>query len=1031
MKKIITLIIFILTFYVNYGQIVSFDFQGNIGDEVTANSNFNDLTLGVSTISRGSGLIANNNNNSFNSQGWSTIDIADAVTGNDYLEFTISAPIAGFQFDIASINFDIQRSATGLRGVALRSSLDGFATNIDSEMAIADIGGTQNISFNVSQLNNTTAITYRLYGFSEASGGGGRIEGPGNNIEVFGLIKSDPPILCRVSDDFNALTLGSEWTEVGGNSSIVNNELTIVSAGASGLDYVFQNVSSAYNTNLGSSSDIVTWEFNMRKNVGNPSGFNSGQTGGAFILGSTDSDITQGNGYAVVLGGPGANDEIRLVSYTGGIDANSNLTDVIAAGTDFENSHVSIRVVYSPLTNIWELFVRDDGDSFNNPVSIDASSSRGTAVNTTHTNLNLDFIAFAWNHGAQNTATVNYNNLCISTAFTCATTTTWDGTNWDNGVPTLTSTAIIDANYNTITNGNFTACSLIVNTGATLDIANPPFPQPITPIASYVEVENDITVNTGGTLTVQTRGNLVQIDDASIFTNNGTSQVLKVTPVKLDWFYYTYWSAPVSGLTVDDIYPVLTRRFRFGWDAANYRDVIINATGAAGADGIDDDNNAFRALAGTDDLIPGIGYAITEDENGTPPFPRTTQFTFQGPFNNGPINVSIFNDAATVDPLNNGAHYHFLGNPYPSAISFDDFQTANASTIGPLVYYWSQATLPDSANPGNQGINFNQNDYAIYMISMGTGIAGASGVIPNEFIPSGQGFFVPSVGQGTAIFNNSMRATAVTPESNDIFFGIEQQSINLTTSTSTSNETSSSDRDLLWLDLTSNNGVFNQILIGYVDGATDANDGLAYDATRILPSELTSILYTFVEGEDTKLAIQGKDPSGLDETEIIALGFDTNISAENNTTYSLSIAQFEGSFFENTTIFLRDNLLDITHDLSASEYDFTSEIGVFKDRFEIQFISSTLSSEDDILLEENNSLAIIELDNGDVQFRVSDNLEMESVRIIDLTGRTLYDFDANGNNTIFSLSNLNRSIYIAQVKLTNGIVLTKKALKTN
>ena len=58
--------------------------------------------------------------------------------------------------------------------------------------------------------------------------------------------------------------------------------------------------------------------------------------------------------------------------------------------------------------------------------------------------------------------------------------------------------------------------------------------------------------------------------------------MLKVTPVKLDWFFYTYWSSPVSGLTVDDVYPVLLRRFRFGWDATAYID--------ADGDGLDDDN---------------------------------------------------------------------------------------------------------------------------------------------------------------------------------------------------------------------------------------------------------------------------------------------------------------------------------------------------------------------------------------------------------------------------------------------------------
>jgi hypothetical protein len=64
-----------------------------------------------------------------------------------------------------------------------------------------------------------------------------------------------------------------------------------------------------------------------------------------------------------------------------------------------------------------------------------------------------------------------------------------------------------------------------------------------------------------------------------------------------------------------------------------------------------------------------------------------------------------------------------------------------------------------------------------------------------------------------------------------------------------------------------------------------------------------------------------------------------------------------------------------------------------------------------------------------VQFKVSSQYEMKSIEIVDLLGRTLYQLDAQGNSQTFSLSNLSQATYLAKVKLSNGYVITKKAIK--
>ena len=229
----------------------------------------------------------------------------------------------------------------------------------------------------------------------------------------------------------------------------------------------------------------------------------------------------------------------------------------------------------------------------------------------------------------------------------------------------------------------------------------------------------------------------------------------------------------------------------------------------------------------------------------------------------------------------------------------------------------------------------------------------------------------------------------------------------------------------LWINLTSDNGVFNQIAIGYVDGATNGDDGMYYDAPRNLSTGAYSILYSIITESDKKFAIQGKNPNSLTLDEVIPLGFYTSI--EEATIYKLSIAQFEGDFFANQTVYVKDNLLNLYHDLSAADYPFTSETGEFNERFEIVFQTQTLAiGEVDI---QPNDVSIIELTNGHVKFTVGHNLSIQSVEIFDMLGRQLYNLPGSNATEIYNLTNLSQAAYVAKVTLSNGQTVTKRAVK--
>lgn len=617
--------------------------------------------------------------------------------------------------------------------------------------------------------------------------------------------------------------------------------------------------------------------------------------------------------------------------------------------------------------------------------------------------------------------------------------TTWTGT-WSSP-PTLSKIAIIDADYNT-GNGtggqtSFEACSLIINTGNTLSISN----------NTYVNVVNNVT--NYGTIDIQTRGSFVQQGDdaaAGTFTNSGAgiANVAKTTATfdsNISQINYTYWSTPVKdasnpgyGEDIASVFPTPVGNRKYYFTAQNYIDSFIetannNDNSTLGQDDIDDNSNDWAFASGAMEI--GRGYAVTT--SAPPPFPgpySDNSTVFSGALNTGDITVTLYKNNNEINDNN----WNFIGNPYPSAIDVDLFFNANIDdvplnpAVGGLtegaIFLWSQSVAPDAGNNGNENVNFAQSDYAI--INRVTSTAGSSGITPSRYIPSGQGFFVAftenlstpvnSVTSGNVVFTNSMRSTGNNTQFFEANNSIQEEINNVVI-----------DNNILWLNLTSDNGVFSQIAVAYVNGATDAYDGWSYDTPRNLSTGTYATLYSIVDFSDRQFAIQGKSPESLTLDEVIPLGFDTSISEA--TLYKFSIAQLEGSFVNQNDVFIKDNMFNKIHNLKESDYSFTSEVGEFKDRFEIVFTRDTLSINEGKF--DSNSLQIIELPNGDVQFKLSSTFEMKSIEIVDLLGRTLYKLDAQGNSQTFSLNNLSQATYLAKVKLSNGKVITKKAIKRN
>lgn len=607
---------------------------------------------------------------------------------------------------------------------------------------------------------------------------------------------------------------------------------------------------------------------------------------------------------------------------------------------------------------------------------------------------------------------------------------TWTGTTWvwndstpDGTIPTFLDKAnvFINGNYNTSVGGlqqSFGGANLTVNSGFELTIAD----------GTFVEIDKNLTVN--GSIVVESKGSFVQVDDSGVVDGDVLSdrtkiKVKKETSLLASAFEYTYWSSPVSGESLSTGLEEANPGRIYLFDAQNYLDQYAETTNdnvdGPGIDDIDDNGDDWQPASGV--MTRGVGYAATHSAtafaNATGcPSCRIT-YTFEGPFNTGDITVPIYRN----DDFRGDNNWNFIGNPYPSAIdaiAFLDENTGNIdeSTLGAIdgaIFFWSHKTGLDADFNGNDSENFAQADYAV-MNRAGSVVNDENGDPTLQYIPSGQGFFVSmnddsppassGVVSGNVVFNNSMRVTG----NNTQFF---RSSGNI-------------DPNKLWVNLTSDNGVFNQILVAYVNGATDYFDGMYYDAYKNLSTGLYSEIYTSIaDSPNKRFAIQGKDPNSLTLDEVIPFGFNTSIAVP--TLYTISIGQFEGAFMTANTIYLKDNLLNTIHNLKDSDYTFTSEVGDFDTRFEIVFTPQALSVDENLL--DSDALTITELTTTDVAFNVGKGFSITNVKIFDLLGRQIYDLEGSSSREVYNLAKLSKAAYIAKVTLDNGQVLSKKAIK--
>ena len=288
--------------------------------------------------------------------------------------------------------------------------------------------GTATYTF--SSLNSSTQYYFQVYSYNgDGTSRNYKTDGTVPSVNATTLTAPAPQTGLVLLDNFNRTnntTLGNTPT---GSTSLLWGETKTVTSGlqilsnqlragstTAGREVALVNLSglSSYPTTLSNSVVTVQWAFNFRSSRNDPSGFDGGNYGLAFILGMSSSDYSTGNGYAVVLGQSGSTNLLRLVHFTGGLDLNANLTDIISGG-NYNAEYISVKVSYVPSTNTWSLFAESNASAF--PQSIPGLTSTQistSVVNSTYTGTALNYLGVLWNHNTSASENAVFDDIYIS-----------------------------------------------------------------------------------------------------------------------------------------------------------------------------------------------------------------------------------------------------------------------------------------------------------------------------------------------------------------------------------------------------------------------------------------------------------------------------------------------------------------------------------------------------------------------------------------------------------------------------------------
>ncbi len=477
---------------------------------------------------------------------------------------------------------------------------------------------------------------------------------------------------------------------------------------------------------------------------------------------------------------------------------------------------------------------------------------------------------------------------------------------------------------------------------------------------SHVKINGDLT-NTGG-IVVQSGGSLVTMGEVTTVDLNIVGitfqglVIVRNTTFDQNTGRYSVVGSPVQNGKFDSL----------GTGAVVYAYDESSPYNPSGNQGL----NRYKTpdqleLPG---MEPGVGYfsAFTGDESG--------KVIFVGTPNHGTVEVGLSYTDQGVTEEEPYEGYNLVSNPYPAAISVESFFDANSGLdMDAAVYIWD-----DYSSDTERGTNA---DY-IVVNNLGNTSTNSRADGEERFdgnIRSAQGFFVKANSSGQTLqFTDAMK---VTGNNSDAGYFRKVSTIKYKFSLSNDQESKAT-------------------IIGYVSDATLGKDK-SYDALHMAGGDLQ--FYTLMNSGE-KLAIQGVPEGHAGE---VLLGFATN----RNTTHT--IGQINVNEI-NQPIWLLDQYTGKSIDLTRESYTFTTEPGVFENRFTLR--SATV-------LHLAKSLAQVYAFEKTLYIH-SDSSEPLEFTLFDLSGMEVARIVAKGKLEV-NLNHLRSGVYL----ISNGKESKKVVLK--
>ncbi|WJJ97245.1 LamG-like jellyroll fold domain-containing protein [Algibacter luteus] len=557
------------------------------------------------------------------------------------------------------------------------------------------------------------------------------------------------------------------------------------------------------------------------------------------------------------------------------------------------------------------------------------------------------------------------------------------------------------------------------------------------------EINNSWYLQLDGTLDLKNDSQLIQTVNSDLVTS-ATGKILRRQEGTSSPFRYNYWGSPVGALgatSLTDNNAVTNNTNNSSFSLNMLKDERENnmlftsnytANGNISTYWLYTFKNGktywdWKFLNPNDPLTPGVGYT----QKGTGLGDSEQQYIFEGKPNNGTILIDVADVGGPGSVANHSKTEYLLANPYPSAIDVHQFIDDNVGVIDGYLQLWQQWG-GDSHNlseyeGGYAQVNKTGSIRAYQFVGFyGDNTGSQDGcIVPTRYLPVGQGFIAEIVADGQVEFNNSQRVFIKESDADGTYDNgsafsktTNGKGEKTETASKTAEEENPMQRIRLEFNSVKGTETRRELLLGFSDFTTDSFD-YGFDAknTETSSNDLNLVL----EGQN--MNIQAYGPITTDK--VVPLNFKS--SGDNS--FEIRITDTE-NLDESQEIYIKDNLTGVYFDLTQdAAYSFSSEQGIFNNRFEIVFQSEQQSlSIEESMVSENY---IYYQNTTNTLFVKKLNSAVSKLSLVNMRGQIVLELLNVSTEQLkngIPFSNIATGAYVVCMRTEANEVLTKKII---